>query len=139
MSGQLLRSIVDIRSCEPKLRLKRMVDGHFKGLASKYLNNYVSWYGFLHAHKKDIDEVEELLYRIAITAVCSKSNRAMSQRDAVPILSEKQRGMLDWLLLRIAQSELEERKRKLQKVIKQAADENATCPIDQGEDDDLPF
>lgn len=29
--------------------LKRMVNPRFKGGATKYLNNYVVWYGFLHA------------------------------------------------------------------------------------------
>lgn len=94
--------------------LKGFVNSRCKGVATKYLNNYVAWYGFLHALKKKQPELEDLLLGIAQAAVSPAVNRDLSSRDAVPILSQSQRRILGWLLIEIKQHELEERRRRLE-------------------------
>ena len=90
------------------------VNSRCKGVATKYLNNYVAWYGFLHALKKKQPELEDLLLGIAQAAVSPAVNRDLSSRDAVPILSQSQRRILGWLLIEIKQHELEEKRRRLE-------------------------
>lgn len=94
--------------------LKGFVNSRCKGVATKYLNNYVAWYGFLHALKKKQPELEDLLLGIAQAAVSPAVNRDLSSRDAVPILSQSQRRILGWLLIEIKQHELEEKRRRLE-------------------------
>ena len=42
--------------------LKDFVNYRFNGVATKYLNNYATWHGFLHSLGVDQDEAEEFLY-----------------------------------------------------------------------------
>lgn len=114
--------------------LKGFVNVKFKGVATKYLNNYVVWYGFIHAKKADADELEKLLFNVAITAVCKTTNRDLHTRNAVPILSEKQQTLLQDLLLTLAMAEYEDRLDAIQRKDWQKQEQGA--PSDFG---DLPF
>lgn len=115
--------------------LKTMVDRKFKGVATKYLNNYVVWYGFLHVGKIDPEERESLLYEIALTATCPSTTRSVTQRVPVPVLSKVQQKMMEHLLLRLAYAECIDRQETYKRLRKGILDD---LP-DQGEFEDIPF
>lgn len=51
--------------------LKDMVNGTFRGVAGKYLENYANGYGLLHAQaarRGKMDELERLLFDVAVLA-----------------------------------------------------------------------
>ena len=112
--------------------LKGMVNSHFKGVTTKYLNNYVVWYGFLHAageaRRRDL---EAMLFEIALTATCPTSTRDVRRRDSVPVLSESQKGLMELLLIELAQAEYKDRMEALRRLQKRGGLTDVS--------DDVPF
>lgn len=117
--------------------LKELVDHRFRGVATKYLNNYVVWNGFLTACKGNEDELEELLLDIAENGVCPSTRRSVQKRDSVPVLSDKQRDLMKILLVRLARAEYEDRKEALERY-RTGKDHDGDVSYD-GQDEDLPF
>lgn len=98
--------------------LKDFVNYRFNGVATKYLNNYATWHGFLHSLGVDQDEAEEFLYEVALTAVCPSAGKQVSDREAVPVLSEKQKRFMEILLMNLASQELQDRIDALERLLK---------------------
>ena len=113
--------------------LKSVVNHKFRGVATKYLNNYVVWYGFLHVGKDNPKELEALLYEIALTAICPSTTRSVNKRPAVPVLSKPQQNLMELLLLRLADAECRDRKETLARLQQGQLDDF------NGEMGDVPF
>ena len=89
--------------------LKGMVNIRFHGVATKYLNNYVAWYGFMHAKAMPAEEREAALYEIALFATCPTTTRNLSQRNAIPVLSKQQQRLMTAILLELSSEEAQDR------------------------------
>lgn len=105
--------------------LKDFVNYRFNGVATKYLNNYATWHGFLHSPGVDQDEAEEFLYEVALTAVCPSAGKQVSDREAMPMLSEKQKRFMEILLMNLASQELQDRIDALERLRKGQYPENS--------------
>lgn len=62
--------------------VKARVNGHFRGVASKYLNNYLMWHNMVSYGKSSFDE---LLYAVAGADSIGRSRNLQSRR-ALPLL-----------------------------------------------------
>ncbi|MDO5531953.1 IS1595 family transposase [Sutterella sp.] len=78
--------------------LKDFVNGRLHGVATKYLNNYVAWNGFLESCGERKDLFEKMLLGIAETAVTATDAHSVGAREAVPLLSPEQKSLLRDLL-----------------------------------------
>ncbi|MBS7272501.1 MAG: IS1595 family transposase, partial [Fibrobacter sp.] len=62
--------------------IKRMVNGHFRGVATKYLNNYQLWYNFFNYGGGTLD-VQTDRHALDITR---QRRRDIWSRPALPLL-----------------------------------------------------
>lgn len=111
--------------------LRNLINHRFRGVATKYLNNYLAWFNLTKLTQGDRAEFLKLLQDIAVRAI-SPTTRNLSNRDPVPILSLSQRRILDCILLDLAEAEIKERQLSAQSsATKQTGIEPET--------EDLPF
>lgn len=57
----------------------------FKGVSTKYLNNYLIWHNFVNYAKETVNEKRNILLNFALTTPCSDKCRTMSYRNPVPL------------------------------------------------------
>ena len=57
----------------------------FRGVSSKYLNNYLIWHNFANYAKNAFDEKQEILLRFAFVTPKRIVNKFISQRKALPL------------------------------------------------------
>ena len=68
--------------------LKRLVNGNFKGVATKYLNNYVVYHNFVNFAKGGFDEKMNILREFIYTTDAHIKSREICYRDRIPLLGE---------------------------------------------------
>lgn len=76
----------------------------FRGVATKYINDYILWYGFLHISKQKPKECEKLLYDIALYSICSINTRSVGKRILPIELSSGQKMLLSEFLDGLAEN-----------------------------------
>lgn len=76
----------------------------FRGVATKYINDYVLWYGFLHLSKQKPKECENLLYDIALYSICSVNTRSIGKQMMPIELSSGQKMLLSEFLDGLAEN-----------------------------------
>ena len=76
----------------------------FRGVATKYINDYVLWYGFLHLSKQKPKECENLLYDIALYSICSVNTRSVGKRILPIELSSGQKMLLSDFFVGLAEN-----------------------------------
>ena len=67
--------------------LKSMVEDRFRGVATKYLNNYIVWYNFVGHAKGTMTEKASILAEFIKKATCRTRFRTISQRNPIPVLA----------------------------------------------------
>ena len=67
-------------------RLKNFINRVFKGVATKYLNNYLVYFNFLHFAEGTEEEKEEILANFVLNAFCETTYESVSNRIAVPLV-----------------------------------------------------
>lgn len=65
--------------------LKRFVNRNFKGVATKYLNNYVVYHNFVNWAKGSFDTLLSTLKDFVYTTVCNTRGYKIVERFAVPV------------------------------------------------------
>lgn len=65
-------------------RLKKFI-GHFTGVATKYLNNYLVWFNLTHIAEGDDDFLEKVWQRHNARARYSGTKRSYMLRSAIPV------------------------------------------------------
>lgn len=65
--------------------LKGMINIHFKGVATKYLNNYVVWHNLVNFAKESEEEKESIMRDFVLTAKCVSLWKKNKTRAAIPI------------------------------------------------------
>ena len=65
-------------------RLKKFI-GHFTGVATKYLNNYLVWFNLTHIAEGDDDILEKVWQRHNARARYSGTKRSYMLRPAIPV------------------------------------------------------
>ncbi|MBO4301201.1 MAG: IS1595 family transposase [Desulfovibrio sp.] len=68
--------------------LKRLVQRIFKGVATKYLNNYVVYHNFVNFAKGEFDEKMGILREFIYTTDTHIKSREISDRVRIPVLGE---------------------------------------------------
>jgi len=66
--------------------LKRFIYG-FKGVSTKYLNNYLIWHNFINYAKEAVDEKENILLNFVLSTQSMDRFRTMSARSPVPLIT----------------------------------------------------
>lgn len=64
---------------------------HFKGVSSKYLNNYLVWNNFVNYSNGSIQERKEIFMRFTLTTKMTALRREQSLRENLPVLPTKSR------------------------------------------------
>lgn len=67
-------------------RLKAMITYNFKGVATKYLNNYLVYHNFVNFAKDSDDSKEQILLNYIINTNCISKSIQVANRSAVPLL-----------------------------------------------------
>ena len=67
-------------------RLKSMLIYDFKGVSTKYLNNYLVYHNFVNFAKDSNDSKEQILLNHIINTNCISESIQISNRPAVPLL-----------------------------------------------------
>ena len=67
--------------------LKSMIEGRFRGVATKYLNNYIVWYNFAGHAKGTTSEKCTILANFIEKAPCNTRFRTISKRNPIPVLA----------------------------------------------------
>lgn len=67
--------------------LKSMVEDRFRGVATKYLNNYIVWYNFVGHAKEAFGEKLAILSKFIASNICRSRCLQIPKRDPVPILA----------------------------------------------------
>lgn len=67
-------------------RLKNFINHVFKGVATKYLNNYLVYFNFLHFAEGTEEEKKEILANFVLNAFCETTYESVSNRKAVPLV-----------------------------------------------------
>lgn len=65
--------------------LKRLVIGNFKGVATKYLNNYIVYHNFVNFAKDSFTNKLSILTNFVFKIKCSTKGYDIVKRDAVPV------------------------------------------------------
>ena len=65
--------------------LKGMINYHFKGVATKYLNNYVVWHNLVNFAKGSIEEREKTMRDFVFTTKCLSFWEKNKTRAAIPV------------------------------------------------------
>jgi len=66
--------------------LKRMIHGNFKGVATKYLNNYVVYHNFVNFAKGEFDEKLNILKEFVYTTDAHIMSKEVRIRERIPVL-----------------------------------------------------
>ena len=67
--------------------LKSMLEDRFRGVATKYLNNYIVWYNFVGHAKGTTSEKYTILANFIEKAPCNTRFRTISNRNPIPVLA----------------------------------------------------
>ncbi len=65
--------------------LKRMINGRFKGVATKYLNNYVVYHNFVNIAKESMIEKARILKEFVCSTLCNSRGYLIKFRKAIPV------------------------------------------------------
>lgn len=65
-------------------QLKLFMD-RFKGVSSKYLNNYLIWHNIVNYSKEELAEKKNILLRFVMTILYTKTFKSITIRVAVPV------------------------------------------------------
>lgn len=65
--------------------LKRMINNLFKGVATKYLNNYVVYHNFVNIAKESMIEKARILKEFVCSTLCNSRGCKVNLRDAIPV------------------------------------------------------
>lgn len=65
--------------------LKRFIRSNFKGVSTKYLNNYLAWNNFVNYAPETEFEKGKILLSFALTTHSETKSRNLSDRPAKPI------------------------------------------------------
>lgn len=68
-------------------RLKDLIIHRFKGVATKYLNNYLVYHNFVNFAKESAEEKESILLEFIRSTMCTSKTIDIAVRPAVPILT----------------------------------------------------
>lgn len=66
--------------------LKSMVEDRFRGVATKYLNNYIVWHNFAGHARESFEEKLAILSRFISGNICRSRCREIPKRNPVPVL-----------------------------------------------------
>lgn len=67
--------------------LKSMIENRFRGVSTKYLNNYIVWYNFVGHAKETLPEKETILADFIKSTICRTRFRTLSHRNPIPTLT----------------------------------------------------
>ena len=87
-----------------KQGINESINLKFRGVATKYINDYILWYGFLHLSKQKPKECEKLLYDIALYSICSVNARSVGKQKMSIELSSGQKMLLSEFLDGLAEN-----------------------------------
>ena len=87
-----------------KQGINESINLKFRGVATKYINDYILWYGFLHLSKQKPKECENLLYDIALYSICSVNTRSIGKQMMPIKLSSGQKMLLSEFLDGLAEN-----------------------------------
>ena len=65
--------------------LKRMINGRFKGVATKYLNNYVVYHNFVNIAKESMVEKARIPKEFVCSTLCNSRGYLIKFRKAIPV------------------------------------------------------
>lgn len=65
--------------------LKRMINDLFKGVATKYLNNYVVYHNFVNIAKESMVEKAQILKEFVCSTLCNSRGYLIKFRKAIPV------------------------------------------------------
>ena len=68
--------------------LKRLVHGNFKGVATKYLNNYVVYHNFVNFAKGKFNEKFDILREFIYITDADIRSKEISKREAIPVINK---------------------------------------------------
>ena len=68
------------------LQLKRMVNDKFRGVSTKYLNNYLVYHNLVNFSKGTESFKEETMFRFTMTTNCMKTRNDVFCRPLIPTL-----------------------------------------------------
>ena len=66
--------------------LKSMVEDRFRGVATKYLNNYIVWRSFAGHARESFEEKLAILSRFLSGSICRSRCLEVPKRNPVPVL-----------------------------------------------------
>ena len=69
-------------------QLKGMINIRFKGVATKYLNNYLVYHNFVNFAKETANEKKDILFRFIQKTLCISKTCDIRKRCAIPVLSD---------------------------------------------------
>ncbi|MCR4667354.1 MAG: transposase [Desulfovibrio sp.] len=69
--------------------LKRLVHGSFKGVATKYLNNYIVYNNFVNFAKGELHHKLNILREFMYTTDVNIKSKEVSDRERIPVLRKK--------------------------------------------------
>lgn len=67
-------------------RLNGMINIRFKGVATKYLNNYLVYHNFVNFAKGSETEKEGILFNFVQDMMCESKTSDIAKRQAIPLL-----------------------------------------------------
>ena len=67
-------------------QLKRMVNGKFRGVSTKYLNNYLVYHNLVNFSKGTEGFKEETMFNFTLSTKCARRYVDISKRPAIPLL-----------------------------------------------------
>ena len=66
-------------------RLKDLIFGKFKGVATKYLNNYLVYHNFVNFSKDSKDDKKLILLEFIRKTICYVRSADVAKRPAIPV------------------------------------------------------
>lgn len=66
-------------------QLKGMIDVRFRGVATKYLNNYPVYHNLVNFSQGSEEHKETLMLDFTLTADCMSKSHDVSKRRAIPV------------------------------------------------------
>lgn len=67
-------------------QLKEMVNGRFRGVSTKYLNNYIVYHNLVNFSRGTDSFKEETMFNFTLSTRCTRRYVDISRRDAIPLL-----------------------------------------------------
>lgn len=119
--------------------LKGMINIRFRGVATKYLNNYVAWNAILKDSGDSLEDIENLLYEIITD---SRENpcatKDLSDRHPIPVMNERQKKFIGEIISKIVEKNKSNKEKHCQKDQEGVALFVASSPTGADEPD-IPF